>query len=150
MNYLSKHFANKQFLLFLMTGGVSALINFLSRFVYNQWVSFSAAIMLSYLTGVIVAFLLAKLFVFKQSHRSLFASFLIFSLVNVFAALQTLIVTLGLVYYILPKLHIILFAKELAHAIGIATPIFSSYFGHKHWTFGEKKVLLKSENFIKT
>ncbi|MGZ8096491.1 MAG: hypothetical protein ACXWUD_09650 [Methylosarcina sp.] len=29
----------------------------------------------------------------------------------------------------------ILFTKEIAHAIGVAVPVFTSYIGHKRWSF---------------
>ena len=29
------------------------------------------------------------------------------------------------------------FAAELAHAVGVMVPVFTSYLGHKHWSFRE-------------
>ena len=76
-------FASKQFLIFLLTGGTAAAVNFGSRILYNLAVGYSSAIILAYLTGMVTAFVLAKLFVFRRSTQSLQRSALIFCLVNV-------------------------------------------------------------------
>lgn len=44
-------FASRQFLLFLLTGGTAAVVNFASRIVLNQWLSYSSAIIIAYLVG---------------------------------------------------------------------------------------------------
>jgi putative flippase GtrA len=132
-------FTSRQFLKFLCTGGIAAIINFSSRFLYNIWFSFATAIILAYVTGMITAFILAKLFVFKNSPLSLRHSAFRFLLINLLAVLQTLLISLGLAFYLLPALGVTVMVKEIAHAIGIIVPIFSSYIGHKHWSFSEKK-----------
>ena len=82
-------FKSRQFVAFLVTGGLAAAVNFGSRILYNQWMGFSPAIVLAYITGMITAFVLAKLFVFRDSQRSLHQSALYFVLVNGVAVLQT-------------------------------------------------------------
>lgn len=126
---------SQQFLIFLLTGGTAAGINFASRIAYNQWLSFSSAVILAYLTGMLVAFPLAKTFVFKHSQQSLKRSVLFFTLINLIAALQTWAISLGLIIYLFPLLGLRFFAQEMAHAIGIVVPVFSSYFGHKYFSF---------------
>ncbi|KAF0862386.1 GtrA family protein [Pseudomonas sp. LD120] len=130
-----EQFKSKQFLIFLLVGGFAAAVNFGSRFLYNYWVSFSTAVVLSYITGMTTAFLLSKLFVFKESTQRTHHSILYFILVNIAAILQTLLTTLFLAYYALPKLGITHFAKELSHAVGVIVPVFTSYLGHKRWSF---------------
>ena len=128
-------FFSKQFISFLITGGISAAVNFLSRIFYNQYCSFSAAVLFAYLTGMISAFILAKLFVFKKGTHSVRRSAVIFTLVNVVAAAQTWLISMGLNYYILPMLGVKHFVAEISSAIGIVFPVFTSYLGHKHWSF---------------
>lgn len=130
-----KLFASKQFIVFIITGGVAALVNFGSRIVYNQFTSFSASIILAYLTGMVTAFILAKYFVFTDSQNSTQKSALFFILVNVVAVLQTWLISLGLAYYLLPWLGIQTYVKEISHAVGVMVPVFSSYIGHKYLTF---------------
>lgn len=128
-------FFSRQFVAFLITGGTAAAINFGSRIVYNQWVTFSTAVILAYLTGMVTAFVLAKVFIFKQSQQNILHSVLFFCIVNVFAVTQTWVISMVLVYYLLPYLGITAYVQELAHAVGIVVPVFTSYIGHKHWSF---------------
>ncbi len=128
-------FASRQFLMFLLTGGTAAAVNIASRIVYNQWLDYSASIIVAYLTGMVTAFVLARLFVFKESSQNWQRSALIFTLVNVVAVAQTWGISMGLAYYVLPGMGITRFAPEIAHAAGVAFPVFTSYLGHKHWSF---------------
>lgn len=132
---MMRQFASRQFIRFLVTGGTAAAVNFGSRILYNQWMSFSAAVVTAYITGMITAYVLARLFVFKESQQAVHRSVLFFVLVNLVAVLQTWAISMGLAYYALPALHVEHYAKEIAHAMGVAVPVFTSYIGHKRWTF---------------
>ncbi|MEB0122542.1 GtrA family protein [Pseudomonas sp. CCI1.2] len=125
----------RQFLVFLLTGSIAALINFCSRMVYSLWLGFSSAVILAYITGMITAFILARLFVFKDSTQAVHHSAMFFILVNAVAALQTWGISLGLALYVLPALGVKLFTLEIAHAVGVAVPVVTSYIGHKRWSF---------------
>jgi putative flippase GtrA len=131
-----RQFRSRQFLKFLITGGLAAAVNFGSRIVYNQWTDYSTAIILAYLTGIVTAFVLAKLFVFRESQRPVHHSAFFFILVNLLAVLQTWGISLLLANYALPKLGVTRFVPEIAHAVGVAFPVFTSYLGHKRWSFG--------------
>ena len=128
-------FRSRQFLVFLLTGGLAAAVNFGSRILYNQWMGFSAAIVLAYITGMITAFVLARLFVFRGSQRALHQSALYFVLVNLVAVLQTWAISLLLAGHVLPALGIRHLVHEIAHAVGVVVPVFTSYLGHKHLSF---------------
>jgi gtrA family protein len=128
-------FRSRQFLVFLLTGGIAAAVNFGSRILYNQWMGFSAAIVLAYITGMVTAFVLARLFVFRNSQRALHQSALYFVLVNGVAVLQTWAISLLLADWLLPALGIRQYVHELAHAAGVVVPVFTSYLGHKHLSF---------------
>ena len=128
-------FKSRQFLLFLLAGGTAATVNFGSRILYSLWLSFSTAVILAYITGMITAFVLARLFVFKQSGHSMQRSAIYFVLVNLVAVLQTWAISMGLAYYGLPALGVTHWVTEIAHAVGVAIPVFTSYLGHKHWSF---------------
>lgn len=135
MRQVIRQFKSNQFLAFLITGGIAAIVNFGSRIFYNIWFDFSTAIILAYLTGMVTAFILAKVFVFKKSQRMLYHSAFYFTLVNVVAVAQTWLISILLVNYAFPLLNIHNFSHELAHAIGVAIPVFTSYIGHKHLSF---------------
>lgn len=128
-------FRSRQFLVFLLTGGIAAAVNFGSRILYNQWMGFSAAIVLAYITGMVTAFVLARLFVFRDSQRALHQSALYFVLVNGVAVLQTWAISLLLADWLLPALGVHQYVHELAHAAGVVVPVFTSYLGHKHLSF---------------
>lgn len=132
---MMQQFMSKQFLVFLLTGGTAAVVNFGSRIVFNRWMDFSMAIVLAYIAGMITAFILAKVFVFKTSKQSLHRSVAFFVLVNLIAVVQTWLISMGLAYYALPALGVTVFVREMAHAVGVVVPVFTSYIGHKHWSF---------------
>lgn len=128
-------FFSRQFLIFIITGGTAAIVNFGSRFFYNQWFSFSTAIILAYITGMITAFFLVKIFVFEPSQQSIHRSAMFFCMVNGLAIAQTWVISMSLAYYLLPYIGVTAYVQEIAHVIGIAAPVFTSYLGHKHWSF---------------
>lgn len=130
-----QQFMSRQFLTFLFTGGIAAAINFGSRIFYSHWLGFSSAVILAYITGMITAFVLAKLLVFKEGLQSLHRSAIFFVLVNLVAAFQTWGISMILATYLLPALGVQRFAAEIAHGVGVIVPVFTSYFGHKHWSF---------------
>ena len=128
-------FRSRQFLLFLLTGGTAAAFNFGSRIFYSVWLSFSSAVILAYLTGMITAFVLARAFVFKQCSHSVQRSAFFFVLVNLLAVGQTWAISMGLAYYGMPALCVTRWVPEISHAVGVVVPVFTSYLGHKHWSF---------------
>jgi putative flippase GtrA len=130
-----KHFGSRQFALFLLTGGIAALVNFISRIVYGYWLDFSSSIVIAYLTGMITAFVLARRFVFVKSDQALAKSITVFVLVNLVAIVQTWGISLVLANQLLPYLGLKRYVAELAHAVGIAAPVFTSFLGHKYFTF---------------
>lgn len=128
-------YVSKQFLMFLCTGGFAAAVNFCSRIFFNQFMSFSSAIILAYIMGMITAFSLAKLFVFKESSNSTTKSAFYFMLVNLAAVVQTWAVSVLLAYYILPSIGISYYVEEISHFVGVIVPVFTSFIGHKHFSF---------------
>lgn len=130
-----QQFLSRQFLVFLLTGGTAAAVNFGSRVFYSLWLDFSSAVILAYITGMITAFVLAKLFVFTESQQSVQRSAMFFLLVNLVAVIQTWAISMGLALYVLPALGVTVFVHEIAHAVGVLVPVFTSYIGHKRWSF---------------
>jgi putative flippase GtrA len=130
-----REFVSRQFLIFLLTGGTAAAVNFGSRIIYNHWFGFSTSVVLAYITGMITAFVLARLFVFTETRQGIHRSALFFCLVNLVAVAQTWAISIALAFYILPSLAVTRFVPEIAHAIGVAFPVFTSYLGHKRWSF---------------
>lgn len=134
-SFIQRHYLSRQFLVFLATGGIAALVNFFSRMIYDQWMSFSSAVVVAYMTGMVTAFVLARQFVFRDSQQSISRSMLYFVLVNLLAIVQTWLVSMVMLYQVLPALDISRLAPEIAHATGIVIPVFTSFLGHKYWSF---------------
>ncbi len=128
-------FLSSQFIRFLFTGGFAACVNFGSRFFYNRLMDFGEAVLVAYATGMITAYILAKLFVFEKSIHTTTKEFFYFAVVNLAAVAQTYIVSIGLANYLFPFLSFDLYPKAVAHGIGIIIPVFTSFVGHKHLSF---------------
>ncbi|GEO38397.1 hypothetical protein SAE02_25450 [Skermanella aerolata] len=135
-------FLNRQFLAFLLVGGFAALVNWLSRFYLNDFMSFSAAIVLAYLIGMVTAFVLSRLIVFEKSGRSAQSDFLRFTIVNVVAVIQVWLISVALAGWLMPWAGFTWHAEEVAHAIGVAVPVVTSYLGHRVFTFGKSQACI--------
>ncbi|WP_109124225.1 GtrA family protein [Dyella sp. C11] len=126
---------NKQFILFVVAGGTAACVNFFSRMVLSHWLVFSAAIVVAYVLGMITAFVLNRLLVFKQVSHSMRHQVFWFTVVNLAAVLQTLAISLLLVEWLFPRTGFGWHPETVAHAIGVAVPVVTSFVGHKYLTF---------------
>jgi putative flippase GtrA len=125
----------RQFILFVLTGGFAALVNFASRILFSHWMSFSVAIVVAYLCGMLTAFVLNRLFVFREANNALHHQVFWFTIVNLAAVVQTLIVSLLLAEWIFPRIQFQWYPQTVAHAIGVAVPVLTSFIGHKHLSF---------------
>ncbi|WP_295432310.1 GtrA family protein [uncultured Thiodictyon sp.] len=127
-----------EFTRFLVVGTVAALVNLICRYLLNPVMGYSAAILLAYLCGMVTAFILSKAFVFAESPLSTTTEFMRFTLVNVAAVIQVWAVSIFLAEWLLPRLGAITYAYDIAHLIGVAVPVFTSYLGHKHFSFSHR------------
>lgn len=124
----------KEFILFVAAGGFAALVNFVSRIIFNFWFSFEVSVVLAYLIGMITAYILTKIFVFKAKSVGLISSSIKFTIVNILAVLQTYFISVYLYYWLNNNINFD-YNKEVAHFVGIAFPVITSYIGHKYYSF---------------
>jgi putative flippase GtrA len=129
---------NLRFLKFLVTGGIAALINLLSRYVLNYLMPFEAAVVVAYLLGTTTAYLLARRFVFDASGRSVASEVRRFVLVNIVALGFVWAISVGLARLVFPAIAFTWHADDIAHLIGVLTPAVTSYIGHRFYTFARK------------
>ncbi len=130
---------SQQFLKFLVVGGFSAFVNILSRGLYSLFSSYIVAIVLAFFTALTTAFLLNKFYVFEQSiHKNWIMEYWYFFLVNIFGLMQTLLISYLLILYIFPYYQFYFYTELLAHSIGVIFPVFTSFFGHKYFSFRGK------------
>ena len=54
------------------------------------------------------------------------------------AVAQVWIVSVGLTRFIFPAIGLAWHAETVAHVIGVAVPVFTSYLGHKHFSFARQ------------
>jgi putative flippase GtrA len=127
----------RRFALFLAASGLAAAVNILSRIAINTVVSYEVAIILAYLLGMTTAYVLTKFFVFLSPDRKITAEYARFALVNVVAIVQVWCVSVGLARLLFPAIGFTWHADTVAHIIGVASPVYTSYLGHKHFSFGK-------------
>lgn len=124
-----------RFLAFMIAGGIAALVNILSRIAFNLVMSYELAILVAYLCGMTAAYLLNKKYVFAASGRGVTSEYTRFTLVNAVALAQVWIVSVGLAKAVFPAMGFYWHNETTAHVIGVLVPVFTSYFGHKHYSF---------------
>jgi putative flippase GtrA len=124
-----------RFLRFLLVGGFAAGVNVGSRILLSQWLPYPVAICAAFVVALGTAFVLNRSFVFAQGADAVHVQAMWFTLVNLAALAQTLAVSLLLARYLLPMAGIVRGAETIAHAVGVAVPIFTSYLGHKRLSF---------------
>ena len=125
------------FLKFVVAAGLSVPVNLGSRILFSRAMSFEAAIVLSHVCGMVTAYLLTKLFVFEPSGRKAASELSRFAVVNLASVAQTWIVAVGLVRFVFPALGVVRGAELLAHGTGLAFTAFTSFYGHRHFSFGK-------------
>lgn len=124
---------------FLLTGGVAAGVNVVSRWLLSHATPYEIAVVLAYLVGMVTAYLLSRAFVFARSGRTVTDEALRFALVNVVALVQVWIVSVGLARLVFPAVGFNWHAEDIAHLIGVVIPAVTSYFGHRHFSFSHRR-----------
>lgn len=135
----AKDSERRRFVLFVLAGGAAALVNILSRILLNLVMPYEVAIVVAYTCGMTTAYVLNKLFVFASSGRGITGEYLRFALVNLAAVAQVWIVSVGLARMFFPAVGFAWHADTVAHVVGVTLPVFTSYLGHKHFSFAEKR-----------
>ena len=124
-----------RFVLFLAAGGTAAVVNFLSRIALSEVMAYVPAIVLAYCLGMLTAFVLNRAFVFTGASNPMSQQMKWFVLVNLFAVVQTVAISLAFARWLFPLAGMDFEPETMAHAIGVAVPVFTSYLGHKHLSF---------------
>lgn len=131
--------ARREFLLFAGVGGFAAAVNFVARIALERATSFEVAVVIAYLLGMSVAFVLNRWLVFEAT-GAWHAQYVRFALVNLVALAQVFAVSVGLVRFAFPAIGFGWHAEEVGHLIGLLSPILTSYWGHKHFSFARESV----------
>ena len=129
----------RQFGLFVVAGGIAAAVNWLSRIALSTVMSLEFAVIVAYGIGMTTAYLLNRRFVFDRSGRGVYDEYSRFFIVNLVAFIQVFAVTISLSRWLFPLLEFTWYKDEIAHAIGVVSPIATSFIGHKYFTFSQQR-----------
>jgi putative flippase GtrA len=108
------------------------------RHVISFYLSYSASIIISQIIGIIITFILNKIFIFAKGRQKLSISVLFFVLVNIESLLQTLLLS-NVFLWLFKKLNIDFYNPITAHFIGVGSTSITSYIGHKLLSFKDYK-----------
>jgi putative flippase GtrA len=128
-------YASRQFGRFLLAGGIATLLHWLSRFLFNLFMSYGAAIVAAYAVGMAVAFVLNKRYVFPYSRRPLATEMSFFVLFNVAAFPFVWVVAYVLGELVFPGFLPRQIALALGHGCGVVLPVLVNFVLHKSITF---------------
>jgi putative flippase GtrA len=124
----------RRLLMFLLVSGFAAAANVAARVMFGLWFSYLVSIVLAFFVGLITAFALNRLVVFRDRTGVLHHQAAWFVAVNLFALLQTAAISLVLARWALPPLGVP-HAETWAHIVGVAAPAITSYIAHNRLTF---------------
>lgn len=123
-----------EFARFLGVGGVAAAANLVSRYFLDLVMPFEAAVVLAYMVGMVVGFVLFRKTLFKG--YAINARLIMrFVWVNLFGAALAWAISSILARHALPLIGWTWHPFEVAHLCGVAAPAITSFFLHKHYTF---------------
>jgi putative flippase GtrA len=120
---------------FLVTGGIAAACNLGSRILLSHVMRYELAVLVAYLIGMAVAFSLARSFVFEKSETPWHSQLARFGIVNLFSFAQVWLISVGLARVIFPRIGFGWHPEDVAHLVGVASPVLVSYYAHKHFSF---------------
>lgn len=124
-----------QFSYFLFSGAVASLMNWNGRLFFSQYFNFQTSIVLSFFIGLFSGFILMRLFVFKKSKNPIKSQIFRYCTINIIALAQTFLVSILMLNFLSGYIQEKSISEAIAHAMGIAVPVFTSYLGHKYFTF---------------
>lgn len=128
-------FEARRFVRFIAMGGIAAGANIGARWLLSFAMTFEVAVALSYLVGMITAFVLMRLLVFAPSDRPVSTQFLRFTMVNALSFTQVWMVSVGLVRIVFPAVGFAWHDETVGHIIGVLSPVVTSYLLHQQFSF---------------
>lgn len=128
-----------RFARFVVSGGIAAAVNLVSRSLLSLAASYEISVFAAYLIGMITAFLLSRRFVFQPSPAPMAMQLQRFTVVNIAALAQVWLVSVGLARLVFPGIGFNWNNETLAHLIGVGSPMITSYFAHRTYSFGMSK-----------
>lgn len=125
------------FFAFAIVGGLAAGLNVVSRWLLSFVVPFEVAIVLAFVVGLTTAFFLNRAFVFERSGRSVASEAWRFLAVNLLALGQVWVIAVLLARWLFPAVNWTWHSELIAHTIAVLSPVVTSYYAHRLFTFGK-------------
>ncbi|HEV7693297.1 MAG TPA: GtrA family protein [Hyphomonadaceae bacterium] len=124
-----------RFAAFVATGSLAAATNLIARYLLDFVMPFELAVVLAYMAGMLVAFVLFQRMIFGHPGTPLRRRIIRFCQVNALGLAIAWVVSTLMARSVLPAMNWNFQPFEVAHLIGVAAPTFSSYFLHKSYTY---------------
>lgn len=125
-----KYVFTKQFLGFAAAGGFAAFTNWLSRIALSLWLPFTLSILLAYIIGMATAFTLNRIFVFKESEKTISEQAKGFIFMNA--------LSFPVVWFSAIKINETLqafgyksYSEAIAHAVAVMLPMITTFLFYK-------------------
>jgi putative flippase GtrA len=125
----------RQFVLFLLSGGIAAALNWGSRFLFSLWMPFEWAVVCAFGVGLVTGFVLMRTLAFDGQGKPALPQARRYAVVNAASLAQTWIVSMLMARWALPAVGVTTQAEALGHLVGVLFPVFTSYFAHRLYTF---------------
>jgi putative flippase GtrA len=127
----------RRFATFLVVGIISTLCNLSSRYLFQLGMGYEWSLIFANIVGVLSAFILNRLFVFRTGNRRITTELMRFTAVNLFGIALSWLSAVILYRWVFPAIGFTWHPDLWAHAIGIAVPVLPNYLAHKAWTFNQ-------------
>ena len=121
---------SKQFIYFLIAGGLSALLNFLTRLILRPYFDIILSAAFSYTAALICAFFLYRKFVFPYSNVPMNIQGKKFLLIQI-ACMPIVILIFSLMAGFFTSIGFGIYSEPLAHAISIGMPALITFLLYK-------------------
>ena len=122
------------FIRFLAVGGTAAALNIGLRAFLGLFLAFEWAVVCAYLIAMTTAFIGNRRWVFPVDTDWRLAYWRFF-VVNLAALAQVWLISVGLYRLIFPMIGFTWHAELIAHILGVLSPVVTSYYAHKHYSF---------------
>ncbi|MDB5698719.1 MAG: GtrA family protein [Alphaproteobacteria bacterium] len=129
----------RQLASFVVTGAIAAAVNLVARWLLSLVLPYEVAIMVAFPIAMTTAFLLARRYVFAPGGGGWVAEYGRFILVNLMAFVIVLGVSVGFARLIFPFIGFVWHPEDIAHLIGVMSPLLLSYYAHKHYSFATRE-----------
>ena len=123
------------FVRFVAIGGAAAALNIGVRAMLSRYLPFEWAVALAFPVALSFAFVANRRWVFEQQNVDWRLAYWRFLLVNLAALAQVWLISVGLYRLMFPMIGFTWHAELIAHTVGVLSPVITSYYAHKHYSF---------------